>query len=145
MSRQTRSAARREQTAAGGAWHELPEDLVCRIAALLPIRERCERVSSLLPCKQAVCVVWPRAGTCCALPLLFLAHATCRYGVLPQLNRHYHAASLRWPIGDGMGITQLFLPTGRLSSQVGRPWPQHSTAGMAARGHVVHLRRVGFA
>ena len=26
--------------AASGAWAELPEDLVCRIAALLPVRER---------------------------------------------------------------------------------------------------------
>ncbi|PRW32532.1 small GTP-binding [Chlorella sorokiniana] len=76
MSRQTRAAARR---VASGAWADLPEDLVCRIAGLLPIRER--------------------------------------YGVLPQLSRHYHAVSLRWPIGDGMGVTQLFLPAGRLSSQ----------------------------
>ncbi|KAI7843573.1 hypothetical protein COHA_002815 [Chlorella ohadii] len=78
MSRQTRSAARRAE-AAGGAWHELQEVLVCRIAGLLPIRER--------------------------------------FGVLPLLNRHYHAISLRWPIGSGMGATQLFLPTGRLSSE----------------------------
>ncbi len=39
MSHQTRAAARRAESD-GGAWHELPEDLVCRIAGLLPIRER---------------------------------------------------------------------------------------------------------
>ncbi len=40
------------------------------------------------------------------------------FGVLPLLSRHYHAISLRWPIGSGMGATQLFLPTGRLSTEV---------------------------
>ena len=74
-----------------------------------------------------------------------------RYGVLPQLSRHYHAASLRWPIGDGMGITQLFLPAGWLSTQVG--WGANalcwmnthgtSTAGAAAKqqksAHPAHL------
>lgn len=38
MSRQMRAATRRAEAA--GAWHELPEDLVCHIARLLPIRER---------------------------------------------------------------------------------------------------------
>ncbi|KAI7843571.1 hypothetical protein COHA_002813 [Chlorella ohadii] len=77
MSRPMRAAARRAEAA--GAWHELPEDLVCHLASLLPIRER--------------------------------------FGVLPLLNHHYHAISLRWPIGSGMGVTQLFLPTERLSSE----------------------------
>ena len=65
------------------------------------------------------------AGRCCVLRLVcskwhcWPPTPPSRYGVLPLLSRHYHAASLRWPIGDGMGITQLFLPAGRLSTQVG--------------------------
>jgi len=37
--------------------------------------------------------------------------------VLPLLNRHYHAISQRWEIG-GLGISQLFQPTQRLTAEV---------------------------
>lgn len=90
-------------------WGSLPEDLVCAVAALLPVRDRCAPRGSRAGL--------PRASL--HARLAHLPHAPRRYGALPLLNRHFHAISQRWPIQ--CGVFQLAQPSTRLMEQVS--WP----------------------
>ncbi|KAL4452064.1 hypothetical protein ABPG75_007726 [Micractinium tetrahymenae] len=62
-----------------------------------------------------------------------------RFGVLPLLNRHWHEASQRQEIG-GLGISELFLPCTRLSTQALQQRSERVLAWLAA--HIAQLGRL---
>ncbi|KAL4452094.1 hypothetical protein ABPG75_007756 [Micractinium tetrahymenae] len=76
-----------------GCWGSLTQDLVSRLGAFLPIRER--------------------------------------FGVLPLLNRHFYATSRSWEIGR-LGISELFLPATRLSTEALKRRSERVLAWLAA-------------